>query len=231
MRFKIDKQSGMLLATSFAIFTILIEDKLNIYIHPRYVVFTVVLSGIALAITMLGTLLVRPHDSHKNKKSIASLLPLVLIITFIFLLPPKTLTSSTVNQRISTNQTAQQETVTFTGSTKALSVSDWYQILSFNDDPDYYVLKPAKITGFIYDAGLGDDTVWVSRFILTCCAVDARPVGVPVRIENWRDNFSEDDWVDVEGSFYLQETDKGQQMILIPEKLELTTEPEVPYEV
>ena len=108
-------------------------------------------------------------------------------------------------------------------------MADWSRLLATNQDPNYYANRPAVISGFVYDSGLGTDTVWLARFVVTCCAVDAQPVGVPVRIANWADQYDEDDWLEVEGTFTLLETATGQEIVLQPESVTQIDIPEDPY--
>lgn len=230
MRFKLTTDGLFMLITTLSILLIGLQDKLLVYIHPRYVVFTTVLCLAAVIVVLLSAFFYK-KTAHTHRHSLNSLMPLILIVSAILLLPPRTLTSSTVSQRFNTSQSGQQTDIDFTGSTLGLSVSDWFQVLNIYEDPNYYSLKQAKITGFIYDAGLGEDTVWVSRFVLTCCAVDARPVGVPVHVENWADKYNEDDWVTVKGEFKQTETLQGTKIVLHTTSIETIEEPENPYEV
>ena len=230
MRFKLTNDGLFMLITALSILLIGLQDKLLVYIHPRYVVFTIVLCLAAVIVVLLSAFFYK-KNIHAHRHSLISLVPLVVLVSAILLLPPKTLTSSTVSQRFNTSQSVQQTEIEFTGSTLGLSVSDWFQVLSVYEDPNYYSRKQAKITGFIYDAGLGENTIWVSRFVLTCCAVDARPVGVPVYIENWANQYNEDEWVTVEGEFKLIETREGNKIVLVPTSIEQIEEPKDPYEV
>lgn len=230
MRFKLTTDGLFMLITALSILLIGLQDKLLVYIHPRYVVFTIVLCLAAIIVVLLSAFFYK-KNIYTHRHSLISLVPLILIVSAILLLPPKTLTSSTVSQRFNTSQSVQQTEIEFTGSTLGLSVSDWFQVLSVYEDPNYYSRKQAKITGFIYDAGLGENTMWVSRFVLTCCAVDARPVGVPVHIENWANQYNEDEWVTVEGEFKLIETREGNKIVLVPTLIEQIEEPKDPYEV
>jgi len=40
----------------------------------------------------------------------------------------------------------------------------------------------------------------LSRFVITCCAVDAYPIGIPVKLDTNRSNYPVDIWLTVEGS-------------------------------
>lgn len=230
MRFKLQKDLIFMGLATFCVLLIALEDKLLVYIHPRYVAFTITLSLVS-AVLLIASVVFKKSKTENHKDSLLSLLPISFIIFIMLVLPPQTLSSSTVTQRLTTTQSGQQSAPDFTGSTSGLSVSDWFQLLNLYQEPEYYSLKPADLTGFVYDAGLGEDTFWVSRFVLTCCAVDARPVGVPVHLENWKNEYSENDWVNVKGQFELTETAQGSQIVLIPESIQPTAEPEDPYEL
>ena len=73
-----------------------------------------------------------------------------------------------------------------------------------------------------------DDVFYVARFTVTCCAVDAQPVGVPVHLPGWQDRFEPDDWVAAEGRFG-EDPAGGASPVLIPEAVEPTEQPEQPY--
>ena len=46
--------------------------------------------------------------------------------------------------------------------------------------------------------------VFLSRFILTCCAVDAYPVGLPLKLESDRSAYPPDTWLEVEGEMMTE---------------------------
>jgi putative membrane protein len=214
-----------------------VRDDLDLYIHPRYILFTISLASIGLVMTLVFAAV----ESRKKQRSLHHhgrnwlLIPLFVLVGSALLLPSKTLSSATVSQRVTdagsivaTTESGPVDTL-FAGSSRGLRLRDWSQILSANTDPGFYATKPAKISGFVYDAGLGGDTVWLARFVLTCCAVDAQPVGVPVQLDDWRESYEEDQWVEVEGLFRLAETEKGEQIVLIPNKIEAIDQPDNPY--
>jgi len=39
--------------------------------------------------------------------------------------------------------------------------------------------------------------------VVTCCAVDAQPVSIPVYYPGWSDEFAVDSWVTVNGGFQV----------------------------
>ena len=44
---------------------------------------------------------------------------------------------------------------------------------------------------------------FLTRFVVTCCAVDAQPVSIPVYYPGWSDEFAFDSWVTVNGGFQV----------------------------
>jgi uncharacterized repeat protein (TIGR03943 family) len=236
MRFKQHIRLTILaMATSYVLY-LAYQNQLNLYIHPRYIVFTTILSVLGLLLTLLDSYYTRPEvKDHAHSHSRILYVPLFLLLAMALLLPARTLTSSTVSQRLTDSgslvaTTESQQTVSnFSGSSKGLRIVDWARIISTNTDPAFYINKPAKISGFIFDAELGADAVWVARFTLSCCAVDAQPVGVPVEISDWSTEFNENAWIEVEGQFKMSTTDKGDQLILVPDTVTKIEQPENPY--
>lgn len=210
------------------------DSKLDLYIHPRYILFTIILAATGLVILLADTAATSDKHGHEHVR-FSSLIPLYILLSAALLLPAKSLSSATVSQRsidsgsVVTTASSQPLHTLFAGSSRGLKLADWTRLLQTNTDPTYYVNKPAKISGFIYDAGLGPDTVWLARFILTCCAVDAQPVGVPVHIPGWQDQYAQDQWVEVEGAFTASSTSDTAQLVLEPETITAIEEPDNPY--
>ena len=235
MRFKLSAfESITIIATASYVLYLGALNDLDLYLPPRYVVFTVAMSIIALLITLIRPGKTRDHSKDDSPASIGTL-PLVLVLVVALLLPARTLTSSTVSQRaidsgITINNSGSAPISSlFAGSSRGLGLADWATLLSANQNSSYYLNKPAKVSGFVYDANLGPDHVWLARFVLTCCAVDAQPIGVPVRIENWAQQYDEDQWLEVEGLFVPNQTQSGEQIVLVPDTVNEIDQPENPY--
>ncbi|HEY9887764.1 MAG TPA: TIGR03943 family protein, partial [Candidatus Obscuribacterales bacterium] len=60
---------------------------------------------------------------------------------------------------------------------------DWIRTLNVYPEPDAYAGNPVNVTGFvIHPPDWSEDYLMVARFVLTCCAADAYPVGLPVKL-------------------------------------------------
>jgi len=231
MRFKL--QSVVLIAVSLYIIQLNINGELDLYIHPRYIVFTVFMASIGFALLVVNYVFGdKQGPSHRSGR--LTMVPLGLMLLFA-LLPARSLTSSTVTQRstdvgslVSTSDSKPISTL-FAGSSRGLKLVDWARIINSDNDEAYYSNKPAKVSGFLYDAGLGQDTIWMARFVVTCCAVDAQPIGVPVYIKDWEATYEEDQWLEVEGEFATHSTSEGEQIVLKPTLVTEIDQPERPY--
>ncbi len=80
------------------------------------------------------------------------------------------------------------------------SLIEWVRTLNAYPEPDAYTGQPVKVTGFVVQLPqLPDNYLLISRFILTCCAVDAYPVGLPVKLSGSRSQYPNDTWLEITG--------------------------------
>jgi uncharacterized repeat protein (TIGR03943 family) len=158
----------------------------------------------------------------------------------LLVLPPTTLTSATVDQRdlnastalTSDGAGAAGDVVDLVGSdTTSFTVKDWAALLRQGAGEDYFAGKTADITGFVTpDAGDPENVFYIARFVVTCCAVDAQPVGVPVYAPGWQDDYEIDSWVSATGSFAANpSTSSGQAIVLDPAEIAQVEQPAEPY--
>ncbi|RIJ09651.1 TIGR03943 family protein, partial [Clavibacter nebraskensis] len=108
---------------------------------------------------------------------------------------------------------------------------DWSQLLAQTTDPTFFTSKSVDITGFVSaDPDDPDDVFYVTRFVVTCCAVDAQPVGVPVYQPGWRSTLQTDEWVRVTGPFASNPSAKSRQpLAVMPQGVEQVDQPADPY--
>ena len=222
------------------------SNQLILYIHPRYVVFTVIMAAIALAV-IVASIIARPAHDHDEADtprqkvvSVAAIATSLILGIGLIAVPPAVLTSSTVAQRdinsagVGADVTSVDDAAAGPDSAFAkFTVLDWASLLRQTSDLAFYDAKPVDVVGFVTeDPDDPQNVFYVSRFVITCCAVDAQPVGVPVYLQNWKDTYSADDWVEVTGTFGANPSSKSTQPIAVQpgdagiEKIE---EPGDPY--
>jgi putative membrane protein len=227
----LDRWRGVVLGAVVLVATIWLAwtNQLVLYIHPRYIVFTVVMSVIALVFVVASFVTQRPDAEHEHEQEqepassgsspASGRLPTILAfaafaLSAVFALslvviPPSTLTSGTVDQRAINStgvgaeiQSIDAAAVASTDAFASFTVLDWASLLGQSSDANFYAEKPVDVVGFVTaDPDDPENVFYVSRFIVTCCAVDAQPVGVPVYLPDWENSFAIDQWVRVTGEF------------------------------
>lgn len=231
-----------------ATISLVLSGRLSLYIHPRYTVFTTVMAVLA-GLACLAALAVLPgsgehdHGQHSEeptgtaprRRHLSTGLRVIIIglaTVSLLILPPATLTATTLQNRdvaSSSRVRAGTDVRTLVGSDPStLTVKDWAGLLD-QGGPEAVADKPVRVSGFVLDRG--DDTVfYAARMLVTCCAVDGQPVGIPVRRAGWRDEFRTGDWIQLDGSF-VENADRTSRFRLVvdPATIQKIDEPEQPY--
>lgn len=240
MREFLDRWKGVALAASGVVATLWLAatGRLGLYIHPRYFVFTVIMAVVAVVFLVAAFAVPRARgDEHASPAASARRRPgtaagaVVVVASAIALLvlPPATLTSATASQRELNAAAAVGDSVPqlVGGDPSTFTVKDWALLLRQNPDPADFA-DPIEITGFVLPSGEHEDVFYVARFTVTCCAVDAQPVGVPVHLPGWQERFEADHWVAASGRL-ADDPAGGAMPVLVPESVEETEQPEQPY--
>ncbi|MDO9395622.1 MAG: TIGR03943 family protein [Herbiconiux sp.] len=153
----------------------------------------------------------------------------------LLVLPPQTLTTATVDQRDLNNAAAVSDAAETEqlvgGDTADFTVKDWASLLRQGAGEDYFAGRTATVTGFVTpDPDDPENVFYVARFVVTCCAVDAQPVGVPVYLPGWQSSHPVDSWVSASGAFGANpSTSSGQAIALTPSDVESIDQPAEPY--
>jgi putative membrane protein len=222
-----------------------VSGQLILYIHPRYVVFTVIMAVVALVFVVASAFLREPHDhdapptKRQNVVSGAAAVLSLVIAVGIIAIPPATLTSATLEQRAINDagfssdrgQTVEAAASTTDAAFAKFTVLDWSSLLRQTSELSFFSGKPVDVVGFVSaDPDDPDNMFFVSRFVVTCCAVDAQPVGVAVYSPNWADDLASDQWVRVTGGFATNPSSSSvQDIALVPDSVTVVEQPGEPY--
>jgi len=182
----------------------------KLLIHPNY--YSLVL-GSGIILLVLGIIKVKSISNNRqpNTSDHISLFPpglgnslLLLVAIAGLLIPPKVLTSQAAMKRGVGDlplTTIQPQAFRTASNPEERSLIDWIRTINAYPEPDAYSGQPANITGFVLHLPeLPDNYIMLSRFVITCCAVDAYPIGIPVKLDTNRSNYPVDSWLTVEGS-------------------------------
>jgi len=150
----------------------------------------------------------------------------------LLVLPPATLTARTAIDRdveVTAAELAGDAPSLAGADPSTFTISDWASIANQVDDPGEFAGLELELAGFVSPVpGDPDDGFYITRFKVTHCAIDARPVGVPVYLPGWKERFAVDDWVVGTGVLAEDPVDEA-GLALMPEGVEPTDQPEQPY--
>jgi uncharacterized repeat protein (TIGR03943 family) len=111
------------------------------------------------------------------------------------------------------------------------SIIDWVRTLNVYPEPDAYTGQKVNVEGFvIYPPDLSEDYLLISRFVITCCAADVYPVGLPVKLPAGRSAYPPDQWFRVEGTMATETLNDQRQLVIHATNLTSISEPENPYD-
>jgi uncharacterized repeat protein (TIGR03943 family) len=218
-----------------------IDGTLYILIHPSYYLLVTVTGGCLLAIGLCqswrlyrGTIATAEQHSSLLPTGAASMLLLGTAIAGL-IITPKLFTSNAAIQR-----GVSAEAVTVTRSQKAFKTNvkpesrtlvDWKRTLANYPEPDAYLGQTANINGFvIYPKELPANYLLLSRFVITCCAADAYPISLPVKITGDRQTYPQDSWLQVKGKASVETISGTRQLVIAATDLKPIVVPKNPYQ-
>jgi uncharacterized repeat protein (TIGR03943 family) len=244
---------GSVLAVALCTLWLALAGHLDLYINPRYSVFTVVLAAVAVPASIAGLVVIaRGHghdhdDGHDHRPggaarrtrialSTAAALVTIGVTAAMLVLPPTTLSARTAQQRsvdsaTLSNATGSQAAVSLLGSTSVdtseYGVKDWAALIRQTTDTTSLVGKRVDLTGFVVPGADGAFTL--TRFVISCCAVDAQPVGIGVVTDTTVPD--QGAWVRVRGALAANPDQSADARIVIrAATVQAIRQPEDPYE-
>ncbi|MEM6866953.1 MAG: TIGR03943 family protein [Cyanobacteria bacterium P01_C01_bin.121] len=245
-------------AWSAMLFRYWLSGLLLLLLHPNYAWLSnsaaIVLALLALYKLWTAIRSVRAPRATRTRASSASseghvtLLPrnfssvvLLSIAIFGLVYTPKAFASQTATQRgiadTLTLTRAQPQRFVRAASPEDRSIIDWIRLINVYPEPDAYTDEAVEVEGFVlYPEGWPSGYLMVSRFVLTCCAADAYPVGLPLKVSadgaaaTTDEPYPVDTWLAVTGKI-MTETLNGQRQIAIaPTEIRAIETPKNPYE-
>ncbi|MDQ7991685.1 MAG: TIGR03943 family protein [Propionicimonas sp.] len=219
--------------------------QLGLYIHPRYFVFTTVAVVLALVATVVAFALLPgdagdDHDDHdhapqgrtrRRLRGAGTVLAGLALVVGLLVIPPATLSTATLEQR-DLNSSLDTDAVTLVGADPAgFALRDWAALVANPSTALGYAGQQATLSGFVTPSPDGNpDVLYLARFVVTCCTVDAQPVGVPVAVPGWADTYPVDGWLEVTGTFVATSDGSSTVIVLKPSTLESIEIPAQPYD-
>ena len=230
-------------AWGFLLLKYWLTQELYLLIHPNYFAL-VVLAGIGLIIIGIvkGLELLRERSPVPNVQHMSLIPPrlgsilLIAVAIVGFAIAPRVFASNKALQRgvtdISVNSRIQPQSFQASVRPEERSLVDWTRTLSVYPEPDAYTGQKAKVTGFvIHPPELDNEYLFLARFVLTCCAADAYPVGLPVKLKQAqsRKEFKEDSWLEIQGKMATETISGKRQLTIIADSMKKISQPKNPY--
>jgi len=111
------------------------------------------------------------------------------------------------------------------------TIIDWVRTLHVYPEPDAYSGDAVDVTGFvIHPPDWPASHLMLARFVLTCCAADAYPVGLAVRLPAGQSAPAADTWLRVTGQMTTETLNAQRQLVIAPERWQQVEQPANPYE-
>jgi uncharacterized repeat protein (TIGR03943 family) len=231
-----------------------VTGQLGLYVHPRYFVFTVIMAALGGLLTIAAFAVSPEHDEQEHGDGHpvattparrrwspvlagAAIAAVALAFVALVIIPPATLTTATVENRdlnssVSGAADDSASRVDLAGAdTTTLTLRDWAGLLRQGSGSEFVVGKQTTLSGFVTtDPSDPDNVFYLTRFVVTCCAVDAQPIGVPVYSPGWASKYPVDSWAQAEGTFALNPSALSRESVVIANpELKPIDQPSEPY--
>ncbi|MCJ8283735.1 MAG: TIGR03943 family protein [Rivularia sp. ALOHA_DT_140] len=216
-------------AWGFLLLKYWLSQELYLLIHPNYFPLVIVAGFVLIAIGIIkGMQLVRQRGNAPNVQHMNLIPPrfgsiLLIVVAIIgFSVAPRVFASDKaiqigVTDFSGANSRLQPQSFRSSVRPEERTLVDWTRTLSVYPEPDAYTGQKVKVKGFvIHPQNLGNEYLFLARFVLTCCAADAYPVGLPVKLKEGqtREDFKRDSWLEIEGEM-TTETLSGKRQLTI----------------
>jgi uncharacterized repeat protein (TIGR03943 family) len=220
--------------------------RLTLYVHPRYTLLTVIMAVLTLLV-LVGMAAVGvssaadedgDHDHVTRMSAFGRLLiwsngaVVICAALALLVIPPATLSSTARQNRelVTSGQVLDSTKVAALvgADPTTFSVKDWAALLN-QGGPEAVLGKQVDLSGYVLDQD-EDDVFFIARLAVSCCAVDAQPIGVPVYRPGWRDEIEPGTWIAIQGVFVNNPSRDSQEGVAIGVgSLANIEEPDQPY--
>jgi putative membrane protein len=227
----------LLLLLALFVYRQLSSGAIHYYINRRFV-WLIWLALWVLGILIAGDRIVRrlhvesgPEHDHGPTWRAAGLLLVPLVLGL--LVPPQPLGTAALAHRdlnlaLQVALVAPSDAIHYATEQRDFDLLDW--LLLFQQEGEAAISgQAAELTGFVYRrSNLAPDTWLLNRYVISCCAADAIPVGIAVRAPGSVAP-SNDQWVRVVGRFSVEVQDGQLSPILLADAVTPVDQPEHPY--
>jgi uncharacterized repeat protein (TIGR03943 family) len=218
------------------------RGDLNLLINVAYHGLTIFAAIVLLAIAIGRSIELWQSRTPVETGDHLALLPrrlsagLLLGVALLgFLIPPRLFASDLARQRnvsdLTSLERGQVHSFRPSRPPEERSLTDWVRTLNVYPEPDAYTGQPVRVEGFVlHPPDLPKDSFLLARFVLTCCAADAYPIGLPVILPQGTPRYRPDTWLRVSGYMKTVNLAGQRQVAIAAKKIEPIQAPSNPYE-
>ncbi len=235
-------QAMLFLTWAIISFWLFVSNQYLAYLQPKFGIL-VVFSSVVFILFAVSLLFGKQHSPHHQIGSILPALILLLPIFFLFSSLDTGLGSKAFANRIldaevkqapdsdefgenpeGVDAHLQESPLDQKGAVKHYTAVSISHLLMKSKQ---YKNRQVKAYGkLFFPENLKFADAVLYRFYITCCAADARPVGVFINGIGER-KFENDVWVEVEGVYHLKKSEGDKKPILTLHSIKLITEPPI----
>lgn len=226
-------------------FSIIINGKVLLYVHPRIKPF-IILAMIAMPIIALCSIKEGNNNNRKKVKLYSYGIYLIPIVLGAFINSVEIDSTAVKSIEITSpklTEVVEDDTNLYetqgNPSEKSIKIeNDIIKITTDNyvssldeilNNPNQYADKNIEIDGFVYkDDTINENQFVVGRFMMVCCAADTQIVGLLAEYPGAK-NFSNDTWVKVKGKLATGVYSGDQEIVIAVESIEIDDNPDKNY--
>jgi uncharacterized repeat protein (TIGR03943 family) len=229
-------------AWGFLMLKFWLTEQLNLLIHPSYIPLVVATSVCLLLVALLKgkQLLKRRRDETPPVQHLAVFPPgwgsslLIVAALLGFLITPKVFASQNATNRSVSELLGptRSQPKSFHSSVRPenRTLVEWVRTLNVYPEPDTYKGQKAKVKGFVvHSPDMGKEYLLLSQFVITCCAADAFPIALPVKLTESRDKYPPDSWLEIEGKMATEDFAGKRHLTLVANSIKSIPQPKNPY--
>ncbi|WP_094603138.1 Putative two-component membrane permease complex subunit [Sporomusa silvacetica DSM 10669] len=212
-------RSVILLGFALLFGYLMITGQITLYINPRFVSMAELAVYLLIPLLILQT--VKIFDAHKPAESSGCChshssrwiyLPFIATLLLAFLVPTNSLDAQLVankglNSKASSKAGPELSNIARPlaqelSQSKTIQVNDknFAEVMSeLQLFPADYIGKEITLTGFVFrSSGLMPNQLDLVRYVISCCAADARPFGVLCELKD-ADKYEDGKWLQIQG--------------------------------
>ncbi|MFM7615305.1 MAG: TIGR03943 family putative permease subunit [Synechococcales cyanobacterium] len=218
-----------------------LSGKLNLLIHPNYIALVVAGGSGLLTIALFKGWILFTGKTPGNVQHFSIFPPgwssLLLLVTALIGLQftPRAFASDIAVQRgvadVAGLTRIQPQAFRAAVRPEKRTLIEWIRMLAVYPEPDAYQGQTVKVQGFvIHPQTLPPNYLMIARFIITCCAADVYPVGLPVKLIQNRSTYPPDTWIEIEGEMLTEKIEGKRQLTIQEKKITRIEQPVNPYD-